>query len=258
MRRVAENFAGRVAVVTGGGSGIGRGIARALASAGARVVIADRDTAGAERVQEEIRADGGGAFARTVDVTDEGQAGELSAWVNDELGSADIVVNNAGVCQMKPFLELVPDDFRRMWEVHFMGTFLISRAFLPAMLERSYGRIVNVTSGVGGFAGSPVTTHYQAAKSAQTSLTLGMAAALARRGVTVNCISPGLVVTPLWQGLAADVEQATGHTVDEEIAARLSDPYTLGRAVETEEIARVVLFLAHHESGALTGRIVDV
>lgn len=252
------DFEHQVVLVTGGGSGIGREIARAAARAGGRVVIADLDTAGAAEAASEITAAGGTAFSRGVDVTDEHDVSRLHDWANESVGGTDVVINSAGICQMKPFLDLAASDFRRMWEVHALGTFLVSRAFLPGMVERGYGRIVNITSGSGGFAGSPVTTHYQAAKSAQTSLTLGMAAALARSGVTVNAVSPGLVVTPLWHGLADDVKLATGHSVDEEISARLSDPFTLGRATEAAEVARVVLFLAHRDSSALTGRILDV
>jgi NAD(P)-dependent dehydrogenase (short-subunit alcohol dehydrogenase family) len=241
-----SELAGQVAVVTGGASGIGRAIAAGLTEAGAVVVVADLAATGPEG-------------ART-DVSDAEEVDRLVRDVLERHGRVDVLVNCAGICSVRPFLELTEEDLRRMWEVHALGTFLCSRAVVPAMRERGYGRIVNIVSGPAGYGASPWTAHYQAAKSAQTSLSRSMALALGADGITVNCVSPGLVVTALWDGLDEDYRRTFGHGADEEIARRVADAgsYPLGRAVEPEEVARVVVFLALPASAAITGEVITL
>jgi NAD(P)-dependent dehydrogenase (short-subunit alcohol dehydrogenase family) len=251
---------GQAAVVTGAASGIGRAIAEALAAEGAAVAVCDRDGGLATEVAAGIEAAGGHAAAVEADVTRADEVEALVRGVVERHGRLDVLVNSAGYCQVKPFLDLTEEDMRRMWEVHALGTFLCSRAALPAMLERRYGRIVNVVSGPNGYGVSPWTTHYQAAKSAQTSVGRSLAAAFGAEGLTVNCVSPGLVVTPLWDRLDADYRATFGRTAAEEIDQRLSDreSFPLGRPVEPAEVARVVTFLALPESGAINGEVINL
>jgi meso-butanediol dehydrogenase/(S,S)-butanediol dehydrogenase/diacetyl reductase len=250
---------GQGALVTGGASGIGRAVAFALADAGAAVAVVDLDAAGARETALTITASGGSAVAIHGDVTradDVASAIAEAAALRDRL---DVVVNSAGFCRVRPFLELDEAEFTEMWAVHALGTFLVCRSALPHMMTRGYGRIVNVVSGQDGHGASPWTSHYQSAKAAQTSLGRGIALAVAGHGITVNAVSPGLVVTPLWDRLDDDYRATFGRSAQDEIDRRIADAasYPLGRAVEPEEVARVVLFLADPGSGAITGEVVN-
>jgi NAD(P)-dependent dehydrogenase (short-subunit alcohol dehydrogenase family) len=246
----------RVAIVTGGASGIGRAIALSLAAEGAAVVIGDLDEAGARRVADEITSGGGRADAIRTDV---GRAEDAQALVEHAVarfGQLDILVNSAGYCQVRSILEITPDEFDRMYAVHARGTFLCSQAAVRAMLPRRHGRIVNIVSG-GGQGASPWTSHYQSAKAAQASIGRAMALAFGEHGITVNSVSPGLVVTPLWRALEPDYQHARGKSAEQEIADRLAQN-PLHRPIEPEEIARVVVFLVADESAAITGQVVNV
>lgn len=251
---------GQSAIVTGGGSGIGLAIAEALAIDGATVAVADLDGERAAAAAAGIEAEGGHAVGVRADVTSADDVEALVGAVADRQGRLDVLVNNAGYCQVKPFLELTEDDVRRMWEVHALGTFLVSRAALPHMVARRYGRIVNVVSGASGYGASTRTSHYQAAKSAQTSFARSMALSFAGDGITVNCVSPGLVVTPLWDRLDADYREAYGKSAADEIDERLADraSFPLGRPVEPDEVARVVCFLAAPASAAINGEVIGI
>jgi 3-oxoacyl-[acyl-carrier protein] reductase len=250
----------RVVIVTGGGSGIGRAIARRLAAEGAIAVIGDVDEAGAAETAALVGADGGIAHAVRADVTDAGDVSSLVDGAAERLGRLDVLVNNAGVCRVAPFSLLTASDFEAMWRVHALGTFLCSQAAARHMVAARFGRIVNVVSGPGGYGASPVTAHYQAAKSAQTSLGRSLALAFAADGITVNSVSPGTVVTPLWERMDADYRLHLGRSAEDEIAARLADPssFPLGRPPTPEEIADLVAFLALPTSGAITGAVIDV
>jgi NAD(P)-dependent dehydrogenase (short-subunit alcohol dehydrogenase family) len=172
-------------------------------------------------------------------------------------GRLDVLVNNAGYCRVRPLLELTVDEVTDMWRVHALGTLLCSQAAARPMIQAGFGRIVNITSGPGGYGASATTSHYQAAKSAQTSFGRSLALALGPHGVTVNSVSPGTVATPLWERMDADLRAAVGRGAEDELAARAADPssHPLGRLPSVEEVARVVLFLALPASGAITGEV---
>jgi NAD(P)-dependent dehydrogenase (short-subunit alcohol dehydrogenase family) len=250
----------RVAIVTGGGSGIGRAIAQLLAAEGATVVVGDVDEAGAAETAALVGAGGGTAEAVRADVSDAEDVASLVDGAAERHGRVDVLVNNAGICRVVPFRLLTASDLETMWRVHALGTFFCSQAAARHMVAAGYGRIVNVVSGPGGYGASTVTAHYQAAKSAQTSLGRSLALALAADGVTVNSVSPGTVVTPLWERMDADYRRHLGRSSEDEIAARLADrgSFPLGRAPTPEEIADLVVFLALPTSGAITGVVVDV
>jgi NAD(P)-dependent dehydrogenase (short-subunit alcohol dehydrogenase family) len=248
---------GRVAIVTGGGSGIGRAIALRLAAEGATVVIGDVDEAGAA---ESAALAGVRVHAVRADVTEADDVAALVDGTAERLGRLDVLVNNAGICRVAPLASLTASDLEEMWRVHTLGTFLCSQAAARHMAAAGFGRIVNVVSGPGGYGASATTAHYQAAKSAQTSLGRSMALAFAANGITVNSVSPGTVVTPLWDRMDADYRRHLGRSAEEEIAARLADrsSFPLGRAPTPDEVADLVVFLALPTSGAITGAVVDI
>jgi meso-butanediol dehydrogenase/(S,S)-butanediol dehydrogenase/diacetyl reductase len=252
-------LAGQVAFVTGGGSGIGRAVSHALASEGAVVVVNDVDAGRAVAVAHEIEVAGGRAEAAPADVSRAGDIVPAVDGATERHGRLDVLVASAGFARARPFLELDEHDVRRLWEVHALGSFLATQAAARHMVRAGYGRIVHVVSGPGGYGASAVTAAYQSAKSAQTAFARSAALALAEHGVTVNCVSPGLVETPLWDALDADW-RALGTSSADVIAGRVADrsSYPLGRSVTPEEVARVVLFLALPRSEAITGEVVSL
>lgn len=253
-----KRLSGRVSLVTGGASGIGRATADALAQEGSAVVIADLDVAAAEAGARAIEAAGGSALAVRTDVSVEEDARAAVDRGVERFGRLDILVNNAGHVQLKPFMELSPADFDRMYEVHVRGAFLFCRAAAPLMQDQGYGRIVNISSGGGVGLGSSYATHYQAAKAAQTVLGDGIGK-LGLDGVTVNTIVPGLVDTPLWRGPEADKSwrRAVGRSAADEVERRVAES-RLGRPLTPEEIAHVVVFLALPESLAINRQVIVV
>jgi NAD(P)-dependent dehydrogenase (short-subunit alcohol dehydrogenase family) len=188
---------GRIAVVTGAASGIGRGIAVAFAREGADIVVADMvDAEGAATVLAEI-ADAGtrGVFVRT-DVSDEASVREMARFALDEFGRVDILVNNAGIFTESLFEDISVEDWDRVVNTNLRGTFLCSRMLIGQMLERGDGRIINIASQLGQIGGTSVP-HYVASKAGIIGLTKALAREVAGRGVLVNAIAPGPIQTPL-------------------------------------------------------------
>ena len=228
----------RVAVVTGGGHGIGEACARLLKERGARVAVADIDRERAETVAADV--DG---LAAEVDVTDPEALASLVGRVDDELGPADIVVTSAGVVQRpRPPEELTLEEWDRVMEIDLKGTYLTCVAFGSAMARRGSGSIVTIAS-VAGMRGVPLHS-YGPAKAGVISLTAGLASEWGRSGVRVNCVSPGYTLTP---GLLNAIEE--GYR-DRQV---LEEHSALGRLVEPAEIAKAVAFLVSDEAAAVTG-----
>ncbi|MGE5263751.1 MAG: SDR family NAD(P)-dependent oxidoreductase [Acidobacteriota bacterium] len=244
---VAIDLAGKSAIVTGGGRGIGRETALLLAKAGACLTIADVDETTASSVAGEIRALGvAAAFVRT-DITQPEDAKKMVQAALEAHGRVDILVNNAARWTTKLFKDMTPQDYDNDIRVTLYGALHASRAVLDPMMEQKYGRIVNLISDAGRI-GEPYLSIYSAAKGGVAAFTKALAKEVGRYGITVNGIAPGVTHTPGSQGF---IEQAGGEE-------KLSRAYPLRRLAQPIDIANAILFLASDMSGYMTGQIFSV
>ena len=233
---------GKTAFVTGAGSGIGEATARALAAAGARVFVADRDADGGQRVTGAIRESGGAAEYHSFDVTDEAACAAAAAHVGD----VDVLVNNAGVGHVGTILQASGTDLDRLYSVNVRGVFNVSKAFIGGMLARRQGSIVNIAS-IGGIVGIRDRLAYCTTKFAVVGLTKSMALDHAIDGVRVNCICPARVETPF-------VSARLKEYPDPDAAYReMTATQPVGRMGRPDEIASAVLYLASDEATFITG-----
>lgn len=237
-------LAGRLAVVSGGGAGIGAAISHVLASHGATVAVAEIDAERAAAVVKEILDAGGRATAHVVDVRDAEQTRELAADVLAEHGVVDVLVNNVGdYLKAVPFLRSDPEHWDALYRINLHHVFLVTHAFLPAMVERGSGSIINVSS-VEGLRGYPADPIYGAFKAAVVHFTKCLALELGRRGVRVNGIAPDLTQTPQVDYQASVAPEQAGMWESWAPVGRLGLP---------EDQADVVLFLASDLSRFITG-----
>ena len=234
---------GKVAIVTGGASGIGAATVRRFAAEGARVVCADHDDEGGERVAAEVRTAGGVALFHHADVTSLTDLEATVACAVQHFGGLDVMHNNAAASGGGYVGELDPAVWERSLAVMLTGVFYGTRAAIPALLERGGGSIIN-TSSVEAFYGEIMAAPYSTAKAGMLGLTRTVALEYGRRNIRANCICPGCVDTPMLR-LAIDMWRRSR----DDIAAQ----HALGRVLRPEEIANVALFLASDESSAITG-----
>lgn len=249
-------FDGAVAVVTGGGQGIGAAVAHALAAEGAAVVVAARHFDRIERVAIEIRGRGGRAWALPCDVTDAASVADLAQAAIQQAGTVDILVNNAGVAHSAPLPKTSLDDWNRVLAVNATGTFLCTRAFLTFMLERKRGAIVNVAS-VAGLAGGRYIAAYAAAKHAVIGLTQSVAAEVEGTGVTCNAVCPGFVDTEMTQQSVERVVTKTGKDPAAALSALLASA-SQRRLITPNEVAEAVLGLADLHGERANGTAVTI
>jgi 3-oxoacyl-[acyl-carrier protein] reductase len=237
---------GRVAVVTGGGRGIGRAVAVRLASEGANVAITYRSNdASAEEVAEEVRAAGALCEIFKGDVASPEDVDALFKGVGEALGQVEILVNNAGLTRDNLMMRMKEREFDEVLRTNLKGTYLCTRAALRPMLRARWGRIVNVSSVV-GLVGNAGQANYAASKAGIIGFTKSVAREVAQRGITANVVAPGYVETELTRNLT------------EEVKNQIRGQVPAGRFAEAEEVAEVVAFLAGEGAGYVTGQTVAV
>jgi NAD(P)-dependent dehydrogenase (short-subunit alcohol dehydrogenase family) len=239
----------RVAVVTGGASGIGLGIARQLVADGHRVAILDRNGAAAEAAAAELGAQADKAVAVEVDVADRGSVDAAYQRVRAELGPIEILVTSAGIEAFTPLLEITPEAWDRILAVNLTGTFACVQLAVPDMLAAGWGRIVTISSS-SAQSGAPKMAHYAASKGGVISLTRSLAVELARQGVTANTISPSLVDTPMARQAEAD-----GDFPGVDVVAPM---VPVGRAGTPADMAAACSYLCSDGAGYITGQIIGV
>jgi NAD(P)-dependent dehydrogenase (short-subunit alcohol dehydrogenase family) len=240
----------RVAIVTGGGSGIGLAISERLAADGNAVAIFDRDGASAEAAAAKIVASGGTAVGLTVDVTDRPRIDAAVTEVREGLGRPTILVNSAGLDGFSSFLKITAEVWNRIIAVNLTGTFDCCQAVVPDMLEEKWGRIVNISSS-SAHGGQPMMTHYVATKAGVIGFTKALALELGPKGITVNTIPPGFIDTPMLRG--SEARGLLGDGVDAH-AARTP----VRRVGRPEDIAAATSFLVREEASYITGQVIGV
>lgn len=274
-KRKLEN---RVALVTGSSRGIGRAIAIRLAEEGADIVINyqnGKDNAEtvsklinsmgktedieeitakigkmeekehAKEISELIESKGCHSFMCQANVSDIEQVNRMKEEVMKKFGKVDILVNNAGIVRDKSFVKMTPDMWNDVLSVNLDGTFYCTKAFVEGMLERKYGRILNISSVIGRM-GNFGQTNYAASKAGMIGLTKALAKEFANKGVTVNAIAPGFIETDMVKGIPPDAME------------RIVEKIPIGRLGKASEIAATVAFLASHEGEYITGQVIDV
>jgi 3-oxoacyl-[acyl-carrier protein] reductase len=236
----------RVAIVTGGGRGLGRAVSIALAAEGAKVVIAEYDEDPGKEVAKEIKDNGGEALSIKADVTNKEDIEKVAKTAIDTFGQIDILVNNAGIIKPAMLHKMTMEDFNKVIEVHVSGAFMCIQSVVGHMRERNYGKIINVTSAA-GLVGTIGQVNYSAAKGAVASLTKSAARELARYNITVNCIAP-----------SAATRMTEKIMTDEKFKNIYLERVPMKRWAEPEEVAPAFVFFASDDSSYITGQILCV
>ena len=239
----------RVAVVTGGGSGMGRAICRRLAAAGHAVAVLDIDADATERVAKEVEADGGRAIPVPVDVSDRAAVDAAMDETRGAFGPVGILVTSAGIEGFVSFLDISVEAWERMLAVNLTGTFHCVQSVVPDMIDAGWGRIVTISSS-SAQSGTKRMSHYVASKGGVIAFTKALALDLASKGITVNTIPPGAIDTPM---MRRPVESGAMASLDQVVARA-----PLGRLGTPEDIAAACAFLCSEEAGYITGQQINV
>lgn len=242
---------GRTVVITGGGRGVGAAVATRLAHAGAHVLVAARTTSEIEDVAARLRADGFKADAEACDVSSADSVDRLASCAAEKLGHVDILINNAGVALAAAVHKTSLDDWNRLFSVNATGAFLCLKAFLPGMVQRRWGRVVNVAS-IAGLTADRYIAAYAASKHALVGLTRAAAAEVAAHGVTVNAVCPGYLATDMTQESVERIVRTTGRTREQALEAILQTT-PQRRLIEADEVADAVTYLCGDAARGVNG-----
>ena len=240
-------------MITGGGRGIGRAIALAFAHAGIRIAVAARTAEQVEQVANEI---GNGAIAIICDVADPASVTRMFSELRERLGDADILVNNAGIAESATIVNTSDELWQRHLAVNLSGTFYCTRAALPAMLQKGWGRVINIAS-IAGKTGAPYIAAYSASKHGVMGLTRSIALEVASSGVTVNAICPGYVDTDMVSRGVERITSRTGRTAEEALDT-LKKMSPQNRLVTPEEVAAIALLLASEDGRGINGQGINI
>jgi 2-hydroxycyclohexanecarboxyl-CoA dehydrogenase len=235
---------GKTAIVTGGGSGIGRACSVQLARDGAAVAVWDLNAAGAAETVAIIETNGGRAKAYGGDAAAKASIDTILPRIRTDLGPVLVLVNNAGITATDPFLEITPEALERIYRINLMGPFFLTQAVMPDMLKAGWGRIINISSS-SAQTGSKGMTHYSSSKGGVIALTKSLAVEFAERGITVNNIPPGFIDTPMLRGAPINIEAVSAVS-------------PMKRAGKPEDIAAACGFLASEAAGYITGQTIGV
>ena len=253
-----KQLAGKVALVTGAASGIGRGIAQAFGDQGALVICADRDREGAAATAGSICDLGGESHEIVCDVSQEADIAATVAFVGSLGGGPDVLVNAAGIMEAQPILDVTRDSFRSVLDVNLAGLFFMIQACARAMIEQGRkGRIINLAS-IAGRKGSAGSIQYSASKAAVISITQSAGQALAPHGIAVNAIAPGFIETNMWAQVQSIAASAPDGLRPDQFNARLAASVAVGRLGSPSDIAGAALFLASDASSYIVGQTINV
>jgi 3-hydroxybutyrate dehydrogenase len=241
----------RTALITGGGRGVGAAVAGRLAAAGATVLVAARTTEQVEGVAARLRAAGHTAHAETCDMADAAAVQRLAARARERMGQVDILVNNAGAALASALHKTTLEDWNRLFAINATSAFLCLKAFLPGMVERRWGRVVNVAS-IAGLRGDRYISAYAASKHALVGLTRSAAVEAAPHGVTVNAVCPGYLATDMTRASIERIMRATGRTEDQALDAILQTT-PQKRLIEADEVAAAVEYLCGDAASGVNG-----
>ena len=246
-----QRYENRTVIVTGGGGGIGGATARRLAAEGAHVAVFDMNLAAAEQVAAGIRAAGGQAAALQCDITDRAQVDAAVAATQAQLGPVAVLINNAGWDSFKPFVKTVPAEWDKLIAINLTGALHMLHAVLPGMVERGYGRVVNVASDAarGGSSGEAV---YSACKGGLVALSKTLAREHARHGITVNAVCPGPTDTALLAGVAEGARDPA------KLIEAFKSAIPLGRLGQGDDLASAIAFMGSDDASFVTGQVLSV
>jgi 3-oxoacyl-[acyl-carrier protein] reductase len=233
---------GKVALVTGAGKGIGKEIASSLAFQGADVIVTDvADTV--FETAKEIESLGVKSLALKCDVSNPQEVQNMQKQVMEKFNKIDILVNNAGIYPQKPFLEMTNEDWTKVLQINLFGIFYVTKAFLPSMVERKYGKIVNLSSISGPFVIFPNLVHYSASKAAIAGFTKATALEMAAHHININAVAPGPI-------------DVSGGQMPEAMTANIVRAIPIGRMGKPDDIANLVIFLVSDEANFITGQTI--